>query len=100
MATLSADVQRMRLENVDSSSGTTEDSFAQIAADRPGDILPFYEIEGQLLALWDQLNELKLEKSLLEARADRENIQGGSHAPSIPTVGSPNANRGAYTDQR
>lgn len=42
--------------------------FADYAAHESGDTLPFYEVEGQILALWDQLNELKLEKALLETR--------------------------------
>lgn len=36
------------------------------AAYKSGDALPFYEIEGQILDLWDQLNELRLEKALLQ----------------------------------
>ncbi|KAK4694324.1 hypothetical protein P7C71_g3242, partial [Lecanoromycetidae sp. Uapishka_2] len=47
---------------------SNDDAFAKFAAHESGDTLPFYEIEGQILALWDQLNELKLEQSLLEAR--------------------------------
>ena len=50
-----------------SSAGSTETALAGLAAHESGDTLPFYEIEGQVLALWDQLNELKLEQALLQA---------------------------------
>ncbi len=50
-----------------SSAGETETAFAGLAAHESSDTLPFYEIEGQVLALWDQLNELKLEQALLQA---------------------------------
>ena len=49
---------------------TTTDTFAKYADDEPGDALPFYEAEGRLLALWDQLNELNLEIALLEAQTN------------------------------
>ena len=49
-------------------SSSTDAAFAEFAAHESGDTLPFYEIEGQVLALWDQLNELKLEQALLEAQ--------------------------------
>ena len=47
--------------------GDAETAFAGLAAHESGDTVPFYEIEGQVLALWDQLNELKLEQALLQA---------------------------------
>ena len=50
-----------------SSAGDAETAFAGLAAHESGDTVPFYEIEGQVLALWDQLNELKLEQALLQA---------------------------------
>ena len=46
------------------------DAFAKYANDEPGDALPFYEAEGRILALWDQLNELKLEIALMEAQTN------------------------------
>ena len=46
------------------------DAFAKYADDRPGDALPFYEAEGRLIALWDQLSQLKLEIALMEAQAN------------------------------
>ena len=49
-------------------SSSVDAAFADFAAYKPGDALPFYEIEGQVLGLWDQLNELRLEKALLEAQ--------------------------------
>ncbi|KAL2046359.1 hypothetical protein N7G274_001806 [Stereocaulon virgatum] len=49
-------------------SSATDAAFADLATHESGDTLPFYEAEGQLLALWDQLNELKLEQALLEAQ--------------------------------
>lgn len=49
-------------------SSTTDAAFADLAGHKSGDVLPFYEIEGQILELWDQLNELRLEKALLEAQ--------------------------------
>ncbi|CAD6570622.1 MAG: hypothetical protein ASARMPREDX12_003774 [Alectoria sarmentosa] len=50
-------------------------AFADLAAQGPGDALPFYEIEGQILELWDQLNELRLEKALLEAQDTVPTVQ-------------------------
>lgn len=47
---------------------TTKD-FSEVAKDEPGDALPFYEAEGEVLALRDKLQEMKLERALLEARA-------------------------------
>lgn len=49
-------------------SSGTEAAFADFAAHEAGDTIPFYEAEGQILELWDQLNELKLEQALLEAQ--------------------------------
>ena len=45
-----------------------EVAFGDLAAHESGDVLPFYEVEGQVLALWDRLNELKLEKAIIEAQ--------------------------------
>lgn len=44
-------------------------AFADYASDQPCDTTPFYQAEGQILELWDQLNELKLEQAILEAQA-------------------------------
>ena len=49
-------------------SSSTDAAFAGFAAQKLGDALLFYEIEGQILELWDHLNELRLEKALLEAQ--------------------------------
>ncbi len=49
-------------------SSSVDTTFADLAAHKSGDALPFYELEGQILELWDQLNELMLEKALLEAQ--------------------------------
>lgn len=48
-------------------SSSTDIAFADLASYRSGDAIPFYETEGQILELWDQLNELRLEQALLEA---------------------------------
>ncbi|KAL9130880.1 MAG: hypothetical protein Q9217_001030 [Psora testacea] len=76
IATLSAGVERVHLGYNTSNSATNMEAFAQVAADQAGDTLPFYEIEGQILALWDQLNELKLEKALLDAQVEPGEPQG------------------------
>ncbi len=47
---------------------STDAAFAELAAYNSGDAIPFYEIEGHILELWDHLNELTLEKALLEAQ--------------------------------
>ena len=47
-------------------SSSTDTAFAELAAHKSGDAIPFYEVEGQILELWDQLSELTLEKALLE----------------------------------
>lgn len=62
-------------------SSTTDAAFADLAGHKSGDVLPFYEIEGQILELWDQLNELRLEKALLEAQ---EKVPMGTIAPGFP----------------
>ena len=49
-------------------SSSTDAAFAELAAHKSGDAIPFYEVEGQILELWDQVNELTLEKALLEAQ--------------------------------
>lgn len=49
-------------------SSTRDAAFAELAAHKSGDAIPFYEVEGQILELWDQLNELMLGKALLEAQ--------------------------------
>ena len=49
-------------------SSSTDAALAELAAHKSGDAIPFYELEGQILGLWDQLNELMLEKALLEAQ--------------------------------
>lgn len=51
-------------------SSSTDAAFADLARYKSGDALPFYELEGQILELWDQLNELRLEKALLESQGD------------------------------
>ena len=50
-------------------SSSTDAAFAELAAHKPGDVIPFYELEGQILELWDQLNELTLERAILEAQS-------------------------------
>lgn len=49
-----------------------EVAFVNFAASDLGDTTAFYQAEGQILALWDQLNELKLEQALLEAQTTSE----------------------------
>lgn len=67
METLTASVKGTNL-NESPMSASFDVAFADLAAHESGDTLPFYEVEGQVLALWDQLNELKLEQALLEAQ--------------------------------
>ena len=62
-------------DTVMSTATNAETAFAGLAAHESGDAVPFYEAEGQVLALWDQLNELKLEQALL-------------HAPSSSSTGA------------
>ena len=64
------------MASIEINGTVSDDAFACIAADEPGDTVPFYEIEGQVLALWDQLNELNLEKTLLETQAKGQESQG------------------------
>ena len=47
-------------------SSSTDTAFVELAAHKSGDAIPFYEVEGQILELWDKLSELTLEKALLE----------------------------------
>ncbi|CAF9927290.1 MAG: hypothetical protein ALECFALPRED_003679 [Alectoria fallacina] len=64
-------------------SFSTDAAFADLAAQGPGDALPFYEIEGQILELWDQLNELRLEKALLEAQ---DTVPTGNMSAWVPNA--------------
>ena len=50
-------------------SSSTDAAFTELAAHKPGDAIPFYELEGQVLELWDRLNELTLERAILEAQS-------------------------------
>ena len=50
-------------------SSSTDAAFAELAAHKLGDVIPFYELEGQVLELWDQLSELTLERAILEAQS-------------------------------
>ena len=50
-------------------SSSTDAAFAELAAHKSGDVIPFYELEGQILELWDQLSELTLERAILEAQS-------------------------------
>lgn len=63
-------------------SSSTDAAFASFAAQKSGDALPFYEIEGQILELWDQLNELRLEKALLEAQGT---VPSGTTTVELPS---------------
>ncbi len=46
----------------------TDAGFADLSRHQSGDTLPFYQAEGQILELWDHMQELKLEQALLEAQ--------------------------------
>ena len=52
----------------DNSNSEPATAFAEFAANESRDVLSFYELEGQILALYDHLNDLKLEIALLEAQ--------------------------------
>ena len=49
----------------------TTAALEDLAAHQPGDTIQFYEAEGRALELWDQLQETKLERALLEAAQTR-----------------------------
>ena len=68
METLTVAVKRANLNNKSFMSASNDVAFAEFAVHESGDTLCFYEVEGQVLALWDQLNELRLEQALLEAQ--------------------------------
>ena len=52
----------------DSDPSADIDALLEIANHQRNDIQPFYELEGKILGLWDQLNELKLEIAVFEAQ--------------------------------
>lgn len=68
MTTVSNGIENLQIDPELGPESPIETDFASFAADRPGDILPFYETEAKILALWDQLNDLKLEIALQEAQ--------------------------------
>lgn len=55
-------------------------AFAEYALDDSGDTLSLYEIESQILSLYDQLIELRLERALLESQLD---LSSGARQPSV-----------------
>lgn len=61
-------------DNVDKSSEADE-KLGEFAKDGPKDSLSLYEAESQVLTLYDQLADLRLETALFEAQAD---IQSGT----------------------
>ena len=84
MAALSPYLESLDLSHDPTNRATTNatNEFASFAADEPSDTLTFYTLEAQLLALWDQLNELKLEKALLQAQLQIKPSAGKcSHTP-------------------
>lgn len=66
MASPSAGLGNSHTERENLSQSNGQPDFAKFGEDQPGDTLPFYEIEGKILALWDRLNELKLEVAIVE----------------------------------
>lgn len=44
-------------------------AFAEFAVDESRDVLSFYDVEAQILVLYDHLSDLKLEIALLEAQS-------------------------------
>lgn len=72
MAAVSNDIGNLQIDPEIPSESSTDNDFASFAADQPGDTLLFYEIEAKILALWDQLNGLKLEIALQEAQNNPE----------------------------
>ena len=81
MKVIASDLEiRVRAKNAPMSS-FTDAAFAELAAHKSGDAIPFYEIEGHILELWDQLNELTLEKALLEAQ-DSTPLREGEYVDS------------------
>ena len=100
MKVIADDLEKpIRTDDV-SMSSFTDAAFAELAAHKPGDAIPFYEIEGHILELWDQLNELTLEKSLLEAQ-DTVPLREGKGVHSCSTgTGSLAAPSAAIVDRR
>ena len=45
-----------------------EATFEAYAQAEPGDVVPVYEMEAQVLDLWDQLVELQLQNAVIEAQ--------------------------------
>ena len=50
------------------SLGSLDGTFADLSRNEARDTIPFYQAEGQILELWDQVQELKLEQALLQAQ--------------------------------
>ncbi|KAG8525991.1 uncharacterized protein KY384_000753 [Bacidia gigantensis] len=66
MTAVSSGVKDLSVD--DSTTNIDFDALIQLAAHQDGDTLQFYELEGQILALWDKLNELQLEIAVLQAQ--------------------------------
>ena len=74
-----------RLESDANSTSERAIAFAEFAVNESRDVLSFYEVEAQILALYDHLNDLKLEIALSEAR-DRLPSSKGRQKSGVETI--------------
>lgn len=68
-------MDELSLEDDADKSSEAEEELGEFAKDRSQDKLLLYEAESQVLTLYDQLADLRLEKALFEAQAE---LQSGT----------------------
>lgn len=71
----SIEMDALSLEDNVHKSSEADEKLGEFAKDGPRDSLSLYEAESQVLTLYDQLADLRLETALFEAQAD---IQSGT----------------------
>lgn len=63
-------MDRLSLEDEANKTLDDDDGFVELAKQESRDSLSLYDTEGQVLTLYDQLVELKLEKAIFEAQLE------------------------------
>ena len=63
--------------------------FEHLVEHKPGATVQFYEAEGRVLELWDELQELQLRRALFEAAQSNANAGTLRHLESMDEADAP-----------
>lgn len=63
-------MEKLSLDDNADENSELDTAFIKYTTDEPVDRLSLYEIERQILCLYDQLIELRLERAILEAQLE------------------------------